>query len=515
MSRPGIARRAPSPRDRDRAARTRARCGSGAAHSTRISVTDVRELVSSAIAGSIATGTRVYSATDATGPREPIADARHEPVVGRLQVLDRRNRARDRPRRHAAAPRTPRAGRTAPPALGRASSAHVSGRAFRYPTAPRRTAITRCTAKRPSRSAGVKPAASMLRRTSSSGARRGLGRLVGRRSRRRDRRRRTSAPPARAWARIAASPPEPSGCRRPPAAQSPPSSRRRTRSSAGTRRASRAAGRSPGCTPKRSCSAAARAAVAIRSAAGALSMVRRSCANPARRPALDGGGGIGDRVERQLGDRIEARARAALRDTRAIVDAARASASTSAHEKPDTGASPATAFACAHGRRRQRPAIRGVPVSRTSRARAAPRRRTTGRTRNWPRAGRSRACRAAAAAAHRPACRAAGCRASRRAARSRRPTAARPRSCDHDASRCRHVSCASKVKMRDSRCGQLDPRQLGPSASVRLGAGASICPPRASPAPARRGRPGRSRPARARRARRRRSPRARAGAARP
>ena len=38
----------------------------------RISVTDVRELVSSAIDRICSTGTRVKSATDAIGPREPM-----------------------------------------------------------------------------------------------------------------------------------------------------------------------------------------------------------------------------------------------------------------------------------------------------------------------------------------------------------------------------------------------------------------------------------------------------------
>ena len=37
-----------------------------------MSVTDVRELVSSAIVRISATGKRVYSATEATGPRDPM-----------------------------------------------------------------------------------------------------------------------------------------------------------------------------------------------------------------------------------------------------------------------------------------------------------------------------------------------------------------------------------------------------------------------------------------------------------
>ena len=61
------------------------------AHSTAKSATDVRELVSSATVRTRSIGTLVKTATDATGPSEPMAMPGTHDVVVAAQVLDRRD----------------------------------------------------------------------------------------------------------------------------------------------------------------------------------------------------------------------------------------------------------------------------------------------------------------------------------------------------------------------------------------------------------------------------------------
>jgi hypothetical protein len=63
------------------------------AHSTCVSATEVRELVSMAIERISSTGLVVYNATDATGPSDAIAMSGNDPVGAAAKVLDRRNQA--------------------------------------------------------------------------------------------------------------------------------------------------------------------------------------------------------------------------------------------------------------------------------------------------------------------------------------------------------------------------------------------------------------------------------------
>ena len=124
--------RAPSRRGQDRAARTPARLGTGGDTSTRINVTDVRELVSSAMCLISLNGPPREERDRCHGATRADADAGNEPILLGAQVFDRRDQTEIDFAVVEQRARTPPAGRIAPASdRGARSSAHVNGRALR------------------------------------------------------------------------------------------------------------------------------------------------------------------------------------------------------------------------------------------------------------------------------------------------------------------------------------------------------------------------------------------------
>ena len=140
---------------------------------TRVSATEVRELVSSAMVRTRSIGTDVKSATDRTGPSDAMAQSGDDRVAVTAQVLDRR----DQPEVDVAVMQERRAR-----ARQVVADVEAIGPAIQSvdqwarveirdgPNPNRRHQLR--SPKRPSRSAGSPEAATMFRRISSSGARR-------------------------------------------------------------------------------------------------------------------------------------------------------------------------------------------------------------------------------------------------------------------------------------------------------------------------------------------------------